>query len=154
MAANMRPIPTQTLWEPAEDEDPANLAARNSAEWAAVDERTMEHRQFSKMQRQAIHGLGAEVSPPAVSAVRAKRVCVLSNEKGRVNLDFRSVAKINTFVTDGGKLIHRRRSGLSAKAQRKVSRAVKSARQMALIAPDPVHGPTMDELRELYKDYE
>lgn len=151
LAGSVRPVPTQTLWEPAEGDNPVDLAARHSAEWAAVDKRTMEHRQFSKMQRQAMHGLGAEVSPPTASVMRPKRRCVLSDEKGRVNIDYRSFGKISTFVSEGGKLYHRRRTGLSAKAQRKVSRAVKSARHMALLAPEPRNGPTMDELRELYK---
>lgn len=157
-AASVRPVATHSLWEANETgAQSLDIASRYMNEWASVDKQTMEHRQFSKMQRQAMHGLGADVTPgPSSSApgIRPRFKCVLSDAKGRVNIDFRSVAKLSSFVSEGGKILPRRKSALSAKAQRKVSRAVKSARHMALIAPDPMPGPTMDDFRALAESLE
>lgn len=134
------------MWEEGEREE---IAPAHGAEWAAVDARTMEHRHFAKMQRQAAHGLGVAVStaqaPPMIH--QTKRVCALKNERGKVNIDFRAAGKLSAFISDGGKILQKRKTHLSSKGQRRMARAIKSARQMALFAPDPQPGPTMDDFR-------
>lgn len=146
-AATAKPLPTRAVWD-EDGESTAEIRGQDVAEWTAVDERTMDPRIFVRMQRQA--GRPVEYSSPTSPHTTAKRSCPLSDWRGRVDVDFRAVGKISTFLSDGGKILPRRKSGLSAKAQRKVSRAIKSARHMALLAPDPSAGPTLEELREMY----
>ena len=48
-------------------------------------------------------------------------------------IDYKDVRKLQRFLTEGGKILPRRATGLSAKQQRQVSRAVKRARQIAFL---------------------
>jgi len=48
-------------------------------------------------------------------------------------LDFKDVRKLQRFLTERGKILPRRATGLTAKQQRQVSRAIKLARQVALL---------------------
>lgn len=48
-------------------------------------------------------------------------------------IDYKDVALLARFVNDQGKILPRRVTGTSAKFQRQLSRAIKRARQMALI---------------------
>jgi small subunit ribosomal protein S18 len=50
---------------------------------------------------------------------------------GRV--DYKDERLLRRFITENGKIIPRRISGVSAKTQRKITRAIKRARIMALI---------------------
>lgn len=154
-ARTARPVPTYAVWEEQGPDGlgPDLVSATGNDEWAAVDERTMDASTFAKMRRQSINV--ADAPPPFVApsrptaASRGKRRCVLSDARGRVDIDFRSVGKLVEFVSDGGKIQGRKKTGLTAKAQRKMSRAVKCARTMALIAPDPPAGLTLKEMQEM-----
>jgi small subunit ribosomal protein S18 len=136
--------------------------------WSAVDERTMDPYYYSRMRRQSVGtsgrpGSGASSTSQTAAGGRfsfgnpllqqqtgrRKRQCRLSNERGRVNIDFREIGILSSFVNEHGKIIGRKRSGLSAKAQRKVSRAVKTARQMALLHPEPKPRLTPQEMQEM-----
>ncbi len=48
-------------------------------------------------------------------------------------LDFKNTNLLRTFVTDQGRLLPRKYTGLPAHYQRRLSRAVKRARQMLLM---------------------
>ncbi len=48
-------------------------------------------------------------------------------------VDYRDVHLLTRFVNPYGKMLSRRRSGLCAKYQRKVKKAIKNARYMALM---------------------
>ena len=48
-------------------------------------------------------------------------------------VDYKDVRRLQRFLTERGKILPRRATGLSAKQQRQVSRAIKRARQIALI---------------------
>lgn len=48
-------------------------------------------------------------------------------------LDYKDVAKLKRFITDRGKIQPRRSTGLCAKSQRVLVRAIKRARFMCLI---------------------
>jgi len=48
-------------------------------------------------------------------------------------VDYKDVRKLQRFLTERGKILPRRATGLSAKQQRQVSRAIKRARQIALV---------------------
>ncbi|MFN8509318.1 MAG: 30S ribosomal protein S18 [Deinococcaceae bacterium] len=47
--------------------------------------------------------------------------------------DYRDVKMLRRFISDTGKILPRRRTGLSAKNQRRLSQTIKVARQLALI---------------------
>ena len=48
-------------------------------------------------------------------------------------VDYRDVEILKKFINPHGRIMPRRRTGLSAKEQRNVARAIKRARYMALI---------------------
>jgi small subunit ribosomal protein S18 len=47
--------------------------------------------------------------------------------------DYRDVKMLRRFISDTGKILPRRRTGLSAKNQRRLSQTIKIARQLALV---------------------
>ena len=47
--------------------------------------------------------------------------------------DYKDVARLHCYITAQGKILLRRRSGLTAKMQRKLTIAIKRARHMALL---------------------
>ena len=49
------------------------------------------------------------------------------------SVDYKDVETLEKFVNERGKIVSRRVSGLSAKQQRMVTRAIKRARNMALL---------------------
>jgi small subunit ribosomal protein S18 len=48
-------------------------------------------------------------------------------------LDFKNVTLLKQFVTDAGRILPRKYTGLPAHYQRRLSRAIKQARQMLLM---------------------
>ncbi|GJQ64292.1 MAG: 30S ribosomal protein S18 [Melioribacteraceae bacterium] len=48
-------------------------------------------------------------------------------------IDYKDAKKLQKFVTDQGKIIPRRITGLSAKQHRELVRAIKRARQIAIM---------------------
>ncbi len=67
-----------------------------------------------------------------VKKMPRKKVCIFCVEKVD-ELDYKDVAKLKKFITEKGKILPRRMSGVCAKHQRMVATAVKRARVMALI---------------------
>ena len=61
-----------------------------------------------------------------------KKVCVFCQEKVEV-IDYKDVARLRKFITEGGKIVPRRMSGTCAKHQRELSNAIKRARVAALL---------------------
>ena len=61
-----------------------------------------------------------------------KKVCVFCQEKATV-IDYKDVAKLKKFISEGGKILPRRMTGTCAKHQREVAVAIKRARVAALI---------------------
>lgn len=49
------------------------------------------------------------------------------------NIDYKNISLLQKFINDRGKLVSRRVSGISAKAQRQMTSAVKRARYLALL---------------------
>ncbi len=64
--------------------------------------------------------------------VRRKRVCQFC-EKDIEYIDFKDDRQLVRFLTEQGKIIPRHTSGTCAKHQRQLARAVKRARQIAII---------------------
>jgi len=52
--------------------------------------------------------------------------------KGEV-VDYKDVRRLQRFLTERGKILPRRATGMTAKQQRQVARAIKRARQIALL---------------------
>ncbi|EJP6473990.1 30S ribosomal protein S18 [Clostridium sp. FAM 1755] len=64
---------------------------------------------------------------------RAKRkVCTFCAEKSEA-IDYKDINKLRKFVTERGKILPRRISGNCAKHQRELTRAIKRARNIALL---------------------
>ena len=49
------------------------------------------------------------------------------------SIDYKDVRRLQRFLTERGKILPRRATGLTAKQQRQVARAIKRARQIALL---------------------
>ena len=67
-----------------------------------------------------------------VKKMPRKKVCIFCVEKVD-ELDYKDVAKLRKFITEKGKILPWKMSGVCAKHQRMVATAVKRARTMALI---------------------
>ncbi len=61
----------------------------------------------------------------------AKKVCAFCAEKSAI--DYKDVAKLRRYMTEKGKIIPRRTTGVCAKHQRELQNAIKRARVMALL---------------------
>lgn len=48
-------------------------------------------------------------------------------------IDYKDVRRLGRFLTERGKILPRRATGLTAKQQRQVANAIKRARQIALL---------------------
>ncbi|MGX1271496.1 30S ribosomal protein S18 [Streptomyces phaeoluteigriseus] len=55
------------------------------------------------------------------------------DQAGITSIDYKDTALLRRFVSDRGKIRSRRVSGVSAQQQRRLARAVKNAREMALL---------------------
>ena len=64
--------------------------------------------------------------------ISRKKVCTLSVEKAE-HIDYKDSTKLKQFVTEKGKILPRRMTGVCAKHQRELSEAIKKARIVALL---------------------
>lgn len=69
---------------------------------------------------------------PRVRPRRRRKVSFLSQHKIRY-VDYKDVAVLKRFINDEGKILGRRHTGTTAKEQRMVARAIRRAREMALL---------------------
>jgi small subunit ribosomal protein S18 len=65
-------------------------------------------------------------------ALLRNKVCRLTADRV-VYIDYKDVATLKHYVTERGKIIPRRITGATAKHQRMLTRAIKLARQIALL---------------------
>ena len=63
---------------------------------------------------------------------KKKRVCQFCADK-RTKIDYKNVQKLEKYVTERGKILPRRITGTCAKHQREVTKAIKLARNVALL---------------------
>jgi small subunit ribosomal protein S18 len=70
---------------------------------------------------------------PAALRKPKKKVNPLDKE-GIVYIDYKDTALLRKFISDRGKIRARRVTGVSSQQQRQIARAVKNAREMALLA--------------------
>ena len=62
----------------------------------------------------------------------SKKVCTFCAEKNET-IDYKNVAKLRKYMTEKGKIIPRRTTGICAAHQRELTNAIKRARVMALL---------------------
>lgn len=62
-----------------------------------------------------------------------RKVCAFCQEKV-ASIDYKDVNRLKKYVSEGGKILPRRNTGVCAKHQRLLSTAIKRARVMSLIA--------------------
>jgi len=65
-------------------------------------------------------------------AVKKKRSCPFT-AAGVKHIDYKDLETLNRFITERGKIIPRRITGVSATYQQKLVKAIKQARYMALL---------------------
>ncbi|GLI82950.1 MULTISPECIES: 30S ribosomal protein S18 [Rossellomorea] len=63
---------------------------------------------------------------------RRRKVCYFT-ANGITHIDFKDVELLKKFISERGKILPRRVTGTNAKYQRKLTRAIKRARTMALL---------------------
>ncbi|HWO97543.1 MAG TPA: 30S ribosomal protein S18 [Bacillus sp. (in: firmicutes)] len=63
---------------------------------------------------------------------RRRKVCFFT-ANGITHIDYKEVDMLKKFISERGKILPRRVTGTSAKYQRKLTIAIKRARQMALL---------------------
>ena len=71
------------------------------------------------------------VKKPA-KRVQRRKVCTFCVEKAKA-IDYKDVNKLRKFVTEKGKMLPRRITGVCAQHQRDLAEAIKKARVMALL---------------------
>ena len=70
---------------------------------------------------------------PARTAQAVKRPKKPLLDADATEVDYKDVALLRTFISDRGKVRSRRVTGITPRQQRMVTRAVKNAREMALL---------------------
>ena len=63
---------------------------------------------------------------------KKKRVCQFCTDKN-TKIDYKNVQKLEKYVTERGKILPRRITGTCAKHQRELTKAIKLARNVALL---------------------
>ncbi len=71
-------------------------------------------------------------APRAPKRVPKKKVCAFCVEHVE-DIDYKDVQKLRRYITEKGKILPRRMSGVCAKHQRPLAVAIKRARVMALL---------------------
>lgn len=69
---------------------------------------------------------------PMADSRRKKKVCQFCREKTEF-IDYKDVGLLRKFMSDRGKIRARRTTGACARHQRELARAIKNAREMALL---------------------
>ncbi len=67
-----------------------------------------------------------------MALINKKKYCYFK-ENGITEIDYKDVKLLRRFITDQGKIMPRRVTGTSAKMHRKLVRAIKQARNIALM---------------------
>ena len=74
----------------------------------------------------------APVAKKPIRKAPRRKVCTFCVEKA-TTIDYKDIAKLKKFVTEKGKILPRRMTGVCAKHQRMLAVAIKRARVAALL---------------------
>ena len=61
-----------------------------------------------------------------------KKVCAFCKDKAQ-DIDYKDTGLLRKFISDRGKIRARRVTGVTAQQQRQIAKAIKNAREMALL---------------------
>ena len=79
--------------------------------------------------------------------VPKRRFCSFCADKVEaIDIDYKDPSKLRRYISGGGKIAPRRRTGTCAKHQRTVAVAIKRARHLALLPYTPDHIRKMGDL--------
>ncbi|GAU13645.1 hypothetical protein TSUD_347490 [Trifolium subterraneum] len=93
-----------------------------------------------------------DLKKPAAQKYAIRGEFIVSTKEVLSQADFRNVRFLANFITEAGILIKRSKTGISAKAQRKVAREIKTARAFGLMpfttmgTKSFIYGKTMENL--------
>ncbi len=62
-----------------------------------------------------------------------RRGYLMKNESGEIYVDYKKAEDLRRLMTPNGKIYSRKRTGVTSGEQRKVAKAIKRARHMALL---------------------
>ncbi|MFO0638185.1 MAG: 30S ribosomal protein S18 [Polyangiaceae bacterium] len=88
---------------------------------------------MSSREKEEFEDSPVEAIPGRSGARRGKRLATRLGISGDFRFDYKDVGMLKYFVTERGKIIPRRVSGLSARQQRDLAVAVKRAQNIALL---------------------
>lgn len=63
-------------------------------------------------------------------AIQKQKFSIISNEQ---EIDYKDIDLLKLFLTDQGKILPRRATGITVQQQRKVAKAIKRARVLSLL---------------------
>lgn len=75
---------------------------------------------------------------PGARYVPKRKVCAFCVSRART-IDYKDASKLQSYISDRGKILPRRRTGVCAKHQRALALAIKRARYIALLPYVPEH---------------
>lgn len=86
-----------------------------------------------------VEAVKTEAAAPAVEKVKKyrkpvskKKVCAFCVDKNNV-IDYKDAGKLRRYITENGKILPRRQTGVCARHQRELATAIKRARVMAIL---------------------
>jgi len=85
-----------------------------------------------EMTLESVVAVDEKVAPKKFKKQSRKKVCNFCVDHSKA-IDYKDVNKLRRFVTEKGKILPRRQTGVCAKHQRELTTAIKRARFMALL---------------------
>ena len=90
---------------------------------------------------------------PTSILLRSKRKSCPFKEAGIDRIDYKDVELLKNYVTQGGKIIPSRISGVCAANQRKLKTAIRRARNLALLSPMKGYVPQQVNVERKFSSY-
>lgn len=95
-------------------------------------EQKIERKEYKKRNQDTAVASGDDKVRRGGKRPAKKKVCQFCVDKAE-SIDYKDIAKLRKFVTEKGKIVPRRQSGVCAAHQRGLTVAIKRARQVALL---------------------
>ena len=86
---------------------------------------------MSEYKKPSVTPIGDDKGIKKMKRPMKKKVCAFCADKAEI--DYKDVPRLKKFITEKGKILPRRASGVCAKHQRPLAVAIKRARQIALL---------------------